>query len=146
MSGPTTDILTGLAALFNTNSVGVYQPTGAYADSDWAIILDLLPASPDNAIALRGYILTADPYPTASGIVGVQFQTRATTRAADRDKQDEIYTLLHARENTVFGSVHVALMSWKSAVPLGQDDTLRWESTSNYNLMVDYPPTSNRPD
>lgn len=146
MSGSISDVLNGVATLLDANSIGVYETTGTYASTDWAITLDLIPPAPDNCITIRAYVLSADPYPVASGLIGLQFVVRSLSRSNERDKQDAIFQLLHAREDDTFGSVHVALTQWRSAVPLGLDDNFRSESTSNYSLMVDYPPTSNRPD
>lgn len=136
--GHTSQILTGLAELMEQAGLGVYRSDEVIHDYEAGIFLHRLPESPD-----RAYVLT--PYPVEDTgltdvIDAIQIRMRAGPNPTDvLDMADAVRNLLHMRESTTLGDVHVSLIWRESQGQMGQDSHGREELTSNYYAR------SNRP-
>jgi hypothetical protein len=105
-----------------------------------------MPASPDRVITLTA-VNQGDDITMPLGQVMVQVRGRGLpNRPTDVDDLlDSIFAVLHGTTNLVFGSVTVVQMNRKVSVPMGMDDSKRWERVDQYYLDLDFPPTANRP-
>lgn len=142
----TTDILEGIAALIVAGVPGTsYNPAAPTVNG--GILLKLMPASPDRVITLAA-VVQGDEISMPRGQVMVQVRGRGLpNRPTDVDDLlDSIFPVLHGTTNLVFGSLTVIQMNRRVSVPMGMDDSKRWERADQYYLDVDFPPTINRPD
>ena len=131
--GYTTDLLTGLAQMLDAEGIGVWQPDGLYAADQVAIVLSVVPQSPDAVIVLSSYSVTDDPI-QADSITGVQIRTRSAgqdPRPTD-DLADSIFDLLHGAAGLVLGGIKAQLVYRSSWTPLGEDQNRRHERSDNY--------------
>lgn len=127
----TTDLLTGLAQLLDTEGVADYQPTGAYTTDQTAIVFTVMPDLPDRTLCLNAYPVE-DTHLT-DAITGVQIRMRAGRDPRDLDAlADAVFDTLHSRECYEVGGVRVELSWRQSQALLGQDSKGRLELTSNY--------------
>ncbi len=147
MSGLYSNLLTGLAAYLQTNTIGTYSTTTAYTSTQTGIVLGTMPQSPDSIVALAAYGVSDEPL-TNHSIIGVQIRCRyggADPRAAD-DLADSIFVLLHGATHLALGSgasaVTVVLCERASFLPLGQDELNRYSNSSNYYCHTYYPSTN----
>lgn len=134
----TTDLLVGLAEHLDAQGVGTWAPSGVFPAGATAIVLRVVPPTPDRCITLTAYTVTNAP--TGDAVQGVQVRTRAAgfpTQVDDLD--DEIYRLLHSAEGLVFGGVKVHKVWRQSQSPLGVDGDGRAMNTANYYLIIDRP-------
>jgi hypothetical protein len=142
-----TNLLTGLAAYLETNTIGSWDTATAYGATDTAIVLGTMPQSPDRIIALSAYGVSDEPCSNHS-IIGVQIRCRwggADPRYAD-DLADSIFTLLHGATHLTLGAgataVTIVICERNSFLPLGQDGNNRYANSSNYYCTVYYPSTN----
>ena len=145
MSGFETNLLTGVAQLLAAASVGTWRYTGVYADAETAIVLDVLPASPDNVITLSDYVVSDDPT-LSDSVIGIQVRTRwgGQDPRPVKDLDGAIFNVLHGLESVTLASgVHVVSMVRRSGVSLGQDTSSRWMRSSNFYATV-WRPSTNR--
>ena len=145
MSGFETNLLTGIAYLLAGAGLGTWRYTGAYAATETAIVLDVLPADPDNVITLTDYAVSDDPT-LSDSVIGVQVRTRCAgpDPRPVKDLDGAIFNALHGLESvTLTGGVHVVSMVRRSGVSLGQDTSNRWMKSSNYYATV-WRPSANR--
>lgn len=149
MSGPTTDMVGGIAQLLAAAGIAVYRPDGlVYTADETAITKKDLPPAPDRVIAITAYGAGDDQPVITYGQRFVQLRFRGA--AGDPDDVDDLadaaFDALHGRENLTFGSVHVTQILRFSSVPLGMDEqSRRWQRADNYQLDVDWPSSATRP-
>lgn len=138
MTDPNSFLIVEAAGLLSAEGVGLWNPDGVYPPNpDRPVIIDsVMPASPDSVIVLT-------VYPVSSGagdeddVVGLQVRTRAsgarpdTVRAIDR----AIFEVLHNRQGSI-GAVPVTRCLAQSSASLGQDDSKRWEWSTNYYVTL----------
>jgi hypothetical protein len=143
------DLHTGFATLLAAAGVGQYQtdPTVPYGDGAAVIVSEAMPASPDRAIALTLFPLTVNTT-LASNRYLLQVRARGLQNNAtdSRDLDEAVMNALVGLTNRVFGSALVVQVLFYSSVPLGQDDSVRFERSTKYFVDVDVPPTSLRPE
>lgn len=146
-AGIRSNLLTGLAAYLQTNSLGTYSASTAYTSAQTGIVLYAVPQSPDRTITLSAYGVADEPL-TNHSIIGVQIRCRwsgADPRYAD-DLADSIFVLLQGKTNWTIGTgataVTVVLCERNSYVSLGQDANGRWSNASNYYFHMYYPSTN----
>ena len=145
MSGFETNLLTGVAQILAAAGVGTWRDTGVYVAAETGIVLDTLPASPDNIITLTDYAVSDDPT-LSDSVIGVQVRTRCGGQDPRpvKDLDGAIFNALHGLESvTLTGGVHVVSMVRRSGVSLGQDENSRWMKSSNYYAAV-WRPSANR--
>lgn len=140
------DVMTGLAQLLDALGVATYNPTGHYGASDTAIVFKSMTADPDRVVCLTAYTYANMP-DWAVDQIRVQIRCRgARTNNTDADVlAGAVYDQLHGRSNFDLGAVHVDQMLQQSSVPMGIDDSDRWERADNYTLDVSVPATLIRP-
>ncbi|MFI7315142.1 minor capsid protein [Streptomyces hygroscopicus] len=132
----TTDLLDGLARYVADAGIGVYRDTGVYTADEVGITITAVPDQPDQIIAITPY-----PVDDTSGgtdvVAGVQFRFRAgADPRAVIAREDAVYELLHMREHTEIGGIHVEIMWRQSGGWIGKDARDRQEMTANYYLRA----------
>lgn len=143
----TTDLLEGIAGMIAGAGLGVtFSPTGVYTASQTGVFMMMMPAAPDRVVTLTA-VNQGDDISMPLGQVMVQVRGRGLpNRPTDVVKLlDDIFDVLHGATNLVFGSATVIQMNRKVSVPMGMDDSKRWERADQYYLDVDFPATTNRP-
>ncbi|WP_086846826.1 minor capsid protein [Amycolatopsis kentuckyensis] len=140
----TGDLLDGLAAYLAAAGAGAYRGDGsAYLPGETAIVFAAMPQTPDRAIVLSDYPVTDDPSLSDSRI-GVQVKCRGGTNPHDvKAISDAVFDVLHGKTAFNLGPVRVVQALRNSGVPLGRDDSNRWEHSDNYYLTV-HRPSANR--
>ncbi|MEU1141777.1 minor capsid protein [Streptomyces sp. NPDC005885] len=131
MSGYTSSLLDGIAALLAEAGVGVWRPDGVIEDPDTGIFRGVMPDTPDRAVGLTAYPVTDDD--TTNAATGVQARMRAGRHPdAIDDLADAVWDVLHNRQHYDLNGVHVSLSWRQSQAWIGQDAQGRMELTSNY--------------
>ena len=115
---------------------GVGKWTTPWAATDTAISVDVLPASPDKAIALTLYPV-ANPGGTDM-VLGLQLRIRGkpNNRTEDKDLLDKAEDALHGLRNTTLGGVPIVYVEHRSGASLGTDSANRNEHTQNYYITL----------
>ncbi|MFC8583288.1 minor capsid protein [Streptomyces sp. NPDC057217] len=132
----TRDLLDGYARLLAEAGVGIYRENGIYTATETGITITAVPDTPDRILCLTPY----DVDSTSGGtdmVEGLQVRIRTGTDPRPvLDLEDQVFGLLHMREHTTVGGVHVAL-SWRQSWSwIGADARRRQELTANYYLRV----------
>lgn len=139
-----TDLLTGIAQLLATTSLGVWRATGIYTAAETGIVFDTVPATPDRVITLSDYTVSDDPT-LSDSVIGVQVRTRwgGQDPRPVKDLDGGIFNALHGLEGvTLTGGVRVVSMFRRSGTSLGQDANNRWGRSSNFYATVHRPSTN----
>lgn len=147
MSGPVTNLLTGLATYIASGGIGAtWKANGAYTTLETAIVLGSVPQSPDRIIAMTAYGVGGDDPTLSDTVTGLQVLTRCsgTDKRLVDDLQDSIFNLLHGVSHLVVGTsgktVHVVqCLRASGPAALGQDENHRWVVSSNYLVTVHRP-------
>jgi hypothetical protein len=141
--GFTSDLLAGVAQLLDADGVAVWNPTGAYTNSEIGIVVGPPSQSPPSLVALMTYNNADDPAASDSSVF-LQVRSRAPDddfrKASDLD--DAAFNSLQGLRSTVNG-VRIVYGKRNSSMQLGVDGNGRQEMTSNYELMV-HRPSSHR--
>lgn len=141
-----TDLLTGLAQHLNDAGVGVYKPAGGYLASDTAIVFGELPTAPDRVIALSLYGFTdAITQNLSSPRVQVMLRGTPNNSLDVGTLAVSVFGAMHALAGADYGTAHVVQCNRFSTVPLGVDESKRYERADNYLLDVNTPATPGRP-
>lgn len=146
MSGPSTDLVDGIAAQLAVTVDGVsYDPTGAYPTDTTGIFDEVMPdgdSVPDRCVTLTTYPLGDDPT-LSDSTVGLQVRVRSAgedPRDA-KDLDDAIFDALQAIAPVTLGGIRIVNFTRTSGVSLGQDERKRWHRSSNYTLDIWRPST-----
>lgn len=153
-----TDLVEGFAQLLAAGNLGlVWSPSGVYTDGlDYgqgpygsgdfgtggtAIVVMAIPQSPSRLVSLTPYLLGDNPTLSDSD-AGLQIRSRSA--AADPrdvfDLDDSIADFLLGNFPLLLPTgISVSTLVRSSAVSLGQDDSKRWEWSSNYALQLHRP-------
>lgn len=132
----TVPLLTGLAELLASGGIGLWRSTGIYTTGEVGITITAVPDTPDQIIALTPYDVDSATG-TEDTVQGVQLRFRAGPDPRTViDREDAVYDLLHMREHTDLGGVHVGLMWRQSMAWIGRDGRGRPELTANYYLRT----------
>lgn len=143
----TNDLLAGLAAQMETAGVALYREDfSSYAAGDTAVVLSLMPQSPDRCVALTAYS-AVDAVESSWSTIPVQFRFRGNVSDPTdvTNFADDVFQAIHGLTNLTFGSAHLVQILRKSTVPLGQDDSRRWQRSDNYYADINAPTTARRP-
>lgn len=138
--GLSADLTTAVAELLAANKVGQWQPSGAYPTTSLpAIFISVMPPSPDRAIVLTAYPVTAGAQGEDS-TVGLQVRTRWSGAHPDpvNNLDEQVYQLLHNLTGHI-GPVPVTHCLLQSGASLGQDEAKRWSRSANYYLSIPRP-------
>ncbi|MFF5589731.1 minor capsid protein [Streptomyces hygroscopicus] len=132
----TRDLLDGLARYVADAGIGVYRDTGVYAADEVGITVTAVPDQPDQIIAITPYPVD-DTSGTTDVLLGVQLRFRAgADPRAVLAREDAVYDLLHEREHTEIGGIHIGIMWRQSGGWIGADVRGRQEMTANYYLRA----------
>lgn len=128
------DLLAGLAQHLADNGIGAWRPDTAYADGETAIVLNIVPPQPDQAITLGLYL--DEPVPGLTDLTAaVQIRMRTGPDPNElADLADAVYQLLHESGPHVWGVAYVTTIWRDSVAVLGQDQLGRLERADNYYL------------
>lgn len=138
MTASPSDLVDGVAQLLADSSIGVYDPSGLYADTDIGITVCVVPDSPSQIITLTPYTVQDDPRLNDS-ILALQVRLRGTQDPRSViDRSAAIFNLLHGLEAD-YGDLHVALMWRQASGPMGQDDNQRWLWSDSFYCRVNWP-------
>lgn len=138
MSGYTSSLVDGIADLLADEGVGRFAPTEVIADPDTGIFRSVMPATPDRALGLTAYPVEDTHLTDAT--TGVQIRMRAgLDPGAVDDLADQVFNVLHGRENYTVGGVFVELSWRQSQAWIGQDAHGRMELTSNFYFRTTRP-------
>lgn len=145
------DLLEGIAGMIAAGVPGAtYEtdPATAFSPDQTAIVMMVMPETPDRVIAVNAVPMTDSPT-LPHGVVMVQVACRGRAGSAldVNTLADAVCDVLHGTTNLTFGSVSVEQMNRTSSIPMGQDDhtPARFERVDKFYLDVAYPPTVNRP-
>lgn len=144
----TSDLLAGIAQMIAGAGLGItFNAGGVYTAGQTGVFMKIMPAAPDRVVTLAA-VIQGDDVSMPLGQIMVQVRGRGLpNRPVDVDDLlDSIFGVLHGTTNLVFGSVTVIQMNRRVSVPMGMDDSKRWERIDQYYLDVDFPATTNRPE
>ena len=134
----TSEFLVGLAEHLAAAGVGTWSPSGVFTAADTAIVLRVVPPTPDRVITLTPY--TVEDGVNGDSVQGVQLRTRAAGMPTEVDDlDDEIYQALHRAEGLDFGGHHISLAWRQSHGPVGVDGEGRHVNSGNYYFRVARP-------
>lgn len=137
----TTDVTTGLAEFLQAEGLGTWRPTGVYAANETAIVIGVLPSSPDRAIAITAYRVAESTH-LSDVIEGFQIRCRGTAdMRVVNDMADNIRSALHGRRGLTFGPARIPLIWRQSHTVMGADSNRRHETSSNYYAPTGQPTT-----
>lgn len=135
----TNDLLDGLAVDLAALGVGVYEPNTAYSPGVRGIVIEDLPQTPDEVVAIGVY--ATDDLPTyrrdqESVVTFVQIRLRLRSAAEARDLQDQIRDRYHRRRVLLTaGATQIGVTGRQvSRGPLGPDGNLRHLFTQNFSF------------
>lgn len=143
------DLIDAVAQILAANiPAAAYNPAGTYTAGQVGIFDMLMPASPDEVIVLTWVPQSEDPAdPSGTGML--QIRARG---AANRPRRP--VEILDAASVPFLGATHIPLnetgleiiqVTSRVRVPMGMDDSKRWDWSDNYTLDVSYTPTVLRP-
>lgn len=140
MTGFITDLLTDVAVILDTASVGEWRPNGpAYGAAEVGIVLGEAPSEPDRVVALVAYPI-GDDFSLSDSVIGIQVRTRGTeTSSVVDDLDDAVFNALHGMWGTQLGTVRLVSLIRRSGVSLGTDVNKRWQRSSNFWASVHRP-------
>lgn len=131
-------VFSGVAQLLADAGIGEYSSSGLFAADAVAIVDKVLPASPDNAVALAQYPVSDSPS-LSDSVIGLQVRTRAAgddSRPVD-EIADAIFDQLHGlADKTLAGGVRIVFSERRSGLAAAKDAQHRWDRTDNYYLTV----------
>jgi len=140
------DIITSIGALLNSSGVGVWNTTGAFQPTDTAVVAEAMPPTPDRAI-----VLTAFPFTQVAGspmgrwILQVRTRGLPNTVLDSLDLADAVKTQLDGLTNQTWGNTGITQVIFYSSIPMGEDDSVRFEHVTKYYIDLDEQPTALRP-
>ena len=127
------ELLYGLAADLATAGVGVWKPDTAYAETDRGIVVDDLPESPFEVVAVSLYADSTEPTyrrDVETVVSYVQVRIRLADPDEARSVQDTLRDRYHRCRRTLGG--HIVTGRQESRAPLGPDQNNRFLYTQNF--------------
>lgn len=126
-------LLEGLAVMFDAASIGTYTAGQSPAPSERGIWFGGIPATVGEGLALTQYLDV--PGVLASNTTMVQVRTRGSKNyLTSTDITDQIRNLLHRRTHVNIGGHRIDLIEQTSFAYLGADANGRHEFTQNFSL------------
>ncbi|MER7070968.1 minor capsid protein [Terrabacter sp. NPDC000476] len=145
MSSYEQDLLEGLAQQLHDDGVATYRPDEPYLDEDTAITFGTMPDSPDRCVTLTAYPLSDAPR-EAKSLLGVQVRSRAGSYLEANELNVAIFQSLHGLTGRQYDTCHLVQLLRNSSVPMGEDDSQRWEHSANFHADINPPTTALRPE
>ncbi|GGM65212.1 hypothetical protein GCM10012275_39700 [Longimycelium tulufanense] len=130
----------GLAEHLAAAGVGAYRPTGVYADHETGIVLGAIPIHPPRVIALTPYPLV-DDVDQADSVLGLQVRVRSGSGDPREalDLTDVVFEVLHGATHLNLAGTVVHLVQRAASIPMGRDESGRYEHADTYRLTVHRP-------
>jgi hypothetical protein len=130
----------GLAEYLAAAGIAVYRPTGVYRDDETGIVIGTVPASPPRVVVLTPYPLS-DDVDQADSVLGLQVRVRSAgpdPREA-LDLVDAVFEHLHGATHLDLAGALVHLAERTASLPMGRDQSSRYEHTDTYRLIAHRP-------
>jgi hypothetical protein len=144
---PTRGLVEAVAVLLADAGIGVWA-TGdtVYGPDDVAIVYGTERPIENQQIILNWVDLDQHPEITqGAGMLQVATKGLPNDRGSTDDLSYAVFAVLHGLTTTPAGSAVIVQCLRRNSVPMGQDDKLRTERADQYDVDVEWPPTSNRP-
>jgi len=133
------DLLAGLAQLFDDEGFGTYNQSGVFTADQTGITIKAVPEKPDNLIVITP-TFTIDNAEMNDSTQGVQIRFRGSADPRSvLDRDAAIFDRIHGMHGVVIGGMNVVLVSRQSSLPWPQDQNQRCEHSSNYSVQVARP-------
>jgi hypothetical protein len=144
---PTRSLLTRIARLLADNNAGVYKTDTPYAATDTGIVMKTMPDKPDRCIVINWIPADSSPtMPHVFGILQVACRGKPDNPLDSDDLADSCSQWLDGLTNLTLDNGAAVVQCWaRNTVNMGQDDSKRWTTATQYNLDLDLPPTLLRP-
>jgi len=135
------DLVTGVLQDLENAGVGVYRSDGsAYLTGETALVAMLMPAAPDRCVVVTAYTIDASP-DQATETLRLQTRSRGARNqpldAGTLDKQ--VRTVLQGLQHRQYGGCDANHILIFSSIPLGHDDSDRWEISTNWTVDASNP-------
>lgn len=133
----TTQLAHGLAEHLAGAEIALYQPNGTYHPDEVGIAIGVMPTTPPSVLVLTPYPL-ADDVDQADSVLGLQIRARSPgpdPRPA-LDLLDAVFDELHGASHLNLGGAVVHLAQRTASVPLGRDQSGRYEHADTYQLTA----------
>lgn len=144
---PVTRLLTAVAELLDTAGVGVWSPAAATYGPDDVVIFRGTERTVDNPQIILNWVDT-EQHPEitqGTGILQVAIKGAAGQPGSVDDIGYAVFAALHGLTDEPAGPAVIVQCLRRNSVPMGQDDKLRKERADQYDVDVEWPPTSHRP-
>lgn len=138
----TNELSDGLIDRLVSAGIGVKLASGKFASTDTAIVMQTLPQTPDNAIAITIYPGSDDPT-LSDSVAKVQIMARwgGSDPRPTNDLTDAVFDAFQNLGATLSTGIVVQQITRISGVPLGKDDNQRWLRSENYAVKFWRPST-----
>lgn len=139
----TNDLCKGIAQRFHVLGIGVYRTGSAvYQPGEVGVVIGLPTTTPPALIALLAYDTRDDP--TSSDTVqSIQIRYRSAVDTPDQanDLADSGFNALQGMWGEILNGIKVITAERRSSLPLGTDNSGRYERSDNYDLTIHRPST-----
>lgn len=143
------DLIDGFAAILVANVPGAaYHLDTPYVAGELGIFNMLLPASPDECITLTWVPQSENPAdPSGTGLLQVRARGAANKPRRPVEILDQVGSAFLGATHIPIGDsgLEIIQVTSRVRVPMGMDDSKRWDWSDNYTLDVYYTPTLLRP-
>ncbi|MGN8049549.1 hypothetical protein ACTJKO_07630 [Curtobacterium sp. 22159] len=143
---PVTQLLTAVAEILDAAGAGVWSPDAATYGPDDVVIFRGTERTVDNPQIILNWVDT-DQHPEitqGSGILQVAMKGAANQPGSVDDIGYAVFAALHGLEQVPAGAALIVQCLRRNSVPMGQDDKLRKERADQFDVDVEWPPTSHR--
>ncbi|WP_065961272.1 hypothetical protein [Curtobacterium sp. UCD-KPL2560] len=145
-ASPVSQLLTAVAELLDEAGVGVWSPgAGTYGPDDVPIFRGT-ERPVDNPQIILNWVDT-DQHPEITqgdGILQVAMKGLPNQPASVDDLGYAVFGVLHGLTQQAAGDALIVQCLRRNSVPMGQDEKLRKERADQYDVVVEWPPTSHR--
>lgn len=141
-------VLDGFALVAAANPAAqvrlVYDKTGkvAYGPDQVGIHLDTYPEGARGSVSITDYTVSDDPS-LSDSVMGVQVTIKHQDRQVVRRISGDLFSLFHARQRGMLGTVTLVSARRASGTNTGQDSSGRLGRIENYYLTL-HRPSANR--
>lgn len=146
-ASPVRALVEAFAQALADAGVGVWSPGAATYGPDDVVIFRGTERAVDNPQIILNWV-DVDDHPEitqGSGILQVAMKGTANDPGSVDDIGYAVFNALHGLTNLPAGDALVVQCLRRNSVPMGQDDKLRKERADQFDVDVEWPPTSHRP-